>query len=70
MKPAIDILCNHFTADNIRRNFLDNPAEVETFERTGLIDNLRGRGPEDFVAYLDEAGVDRVLVSGCISTSA
>ena len=43
--PAIDILCNHFTADNIRRNFLDNPAEVETFERTGLIDNLRGRSP-------------------------
>ena len=63
MTPAIDILCNHFTADNIRRNFLDNPAEVETFERTGLIDNLTGRTPEDFVAYLDQAGVDKVLIT-------
>ena len=63
MKPAVDILCNHFTADNIRRNFLDNPAEVETFERTGLIGNLEGRTPENFVAYLDEAGVDKVLIT-------
>ena len=63
MTGAIDILCNHFTPDNLKRNFLNNPAEVETFERAGLMDNLRGHDPADFLKYLDEAGVDKVMIS-------
>jgi len=63
MTFAIDILCNHFTPDNMRRNFLNNPAEVETFERAGLIDNLKGHSPQEFVAYLDAVGVDKVMIT-------
>lgn len=63
MPTAIDILCNHFTADNIQRNFLENPGEVETFEAAGLMDNLRGHTVEEFVAYLDRVGVDKVLIT-------
>jgi predicted TIM-barrel fold metal-dependent hydrolase len=60
---AIDILCNHFTTENIERNILHNPSERDTFERLGLMDNLRGHTPKDFLSYLDGVGVDKVLVT-------
>lgn len=63
MTGAIDILCNHFTPDNINRNFLNNPSERDTFKRLGLMENLRGHTPQDFMSYLDGVGVDKVLVS-------
>jgi predicted TIM-barrel fold metal-dependent hydrolase len=63
MTGAIDILCNHFTPDNIRRNFLHNPSEVDTFTRLGLMDNLKGHEPRDFLGYLDDVKVDKVLVT-------
>ena len=63
MSGAIDILCNHFTPENIERNFLHNPAERDTFERLGLMDNLKGHTPEDFVTYMDETGLDKVLIT-------
>ena len=63
MPGAIDTLSNHFTADNIVRNFLKNPGERETFERLGLMDNLKGHTPEEFVRYLDKVGVDKILIT-------
>jgi predicted TIM-barrel fold metal-dependent hydrolase len=63
MTYAIDILCNHFTPGNIGRNFLENPAERATFERLGLMNNLKGREPEEFLRYLDGVGVDKVLIT-------
>ena len=63
MSGAIDTLSNHFTKDNIERNFLKNPGERETFEKLGLMDNLRGHTPEEFVAYMDTQGVDKILIT-------
>lgn len=63
MSGAIDILCNHFTPDNIARNFLHNPSEVDTFTRLGLMDNLKGHDPDAFLSYLDDVQVDKVLVT-------
>lgn len=63
MTGAIDILCNHFTPGNIERNFLRNPSERETFERLGLLDNLKGHDPAAFIGYLDANGVDKVMIS-------
>lgn len=63
MTGPIDILSNLVTPDSIERNFLANPAERDTFERLGLMDNLKGRSAAEFVGYLDEAGVGRVFVT-------
>lgn len=63
MPGAIDTLSNHFTKDNIERNFLNNPGERDTFERLGLMDNLRGHTPDEFVSYLDGQGVDKILIT-------
>jgi predicted TIM-barrel fold metal-dependent hydrolase len=63
MPGAIDTLANHFTPENIQRNFLGSPSEVETFTRLGLMDNLRGHTPSEFVTYLDDQGVDKVLIT-------
>ena len=63
MTGAIDILCNHFTPENIQRNFLHNPSERETFERLGLMENLKGHTPQDFLRYMDATGHDKVMVS-------
>lgn len=63
MSGAIDILCNHFTPANIQRNFLHNPSERATFERLGLMDNLKGHTPKDFLGYMDQTGLDKVLIT-------
>lgn len=69
MPGAIDSLCNHFTPENLKRNFLGNPQEVETFERLGLMDNLKGFSPEEFLDRMTAAGVDKVVITAIASWS-
>jgi len=69
MSGAIDILCNHFTPENLKRNFIDNANEAETFESAGIADNLQGLEPKEFIAYIDETGIDKVLITALKSWS-
>lgn len=66
---AIDSLSNHFTPENLKRNFLSNPTEVAAFERLGLMDNLRGKTPDAFLSHMTDAGVDKVVVTAISSWS-
>ena len=69
MSGAIDSLSNFFTPENIQKNFLNSKEEVEAFERLGLMDNLKGFTPEEFVSYMDRTGVDKVAVTAISSWS-
>jgi predicted TIM-barrel fold metal-dependent hydrolase len=69
MTGAIDSLSNFFTPESIKKNFLESQEEVEAFERLGLMDNLKGFSPDEFLSYMSDAGVDKVLVTAISSWS-
>lgn len=69
MTGAIDSLSNFFTSENIRKNFLNSKEEFEAFERLGLMDNLKGFTPTEFLAYMDRTRVDKVAVTAISSWS-
>ena len=61
---AIDIWCNNFTPDGIRKYYLEDP-EMQPFFQGKLRENLKGYSTREFLALLDEAGVEKVLTPSC-----
>jgi predicted TIM-barrel fold metal-dependent hydrolase len=59
---AIDYWCNIFTPDGIRRCFVEPDEIAEVIAWWGMESRLVGHSTPDFVAKLDAAGVDAVLV--------
>ena len=57
---AVDYWCNIFTEEGIKRTF-EEPAEVaDVVKWWGL--KFAGKTTEEFVNYMDDAGVDQVLI--------
>jgi len=57
---AVDYWCNIFTAEGIRRTFEDPPEVADVVNWWGL--KFTGKTTEEFVKYMDDAGVDQVLI--------
>ncbi len=66
---AIDILCNLFTPDSVRKNYLENEEEASRFAQVGRTKNLKGYEPADFIARMDELGMSKVLICAIITWS-
>lgn len=62
MTGVIDYWCNLFTPEGIRACFLEQEELREVFRWWRLEDHLRGYPPAEFLALLDAAGVEMVLV--------
>jgi predicted TIM-barrel fold metal-dependent hydrolase len=62
MTGVIDYWCNLFTPEGIRASFLEQEELREVFRWWRLEDHLRGYPPAEFLALLDAAGVEMVLV--------
>lgn len=62
MVQAIDILCNDFTPEGIRKNYSDNPEEASRFEQVGRARNFISYTPAEFLKRMDSLGVEKVLV--------
>ncbi len=69
MVAAIDSLSGHFTPENIDRNFLSNEEELSRFAQVGRARTLRGYSPADFMARMDEIGVDKLLICAILTWS-
>ena len=66
MTGAIDYLCGLFTPENIKKNFLEGE-EAERFESVGRLKNIRGYETTEFLAKMDEVGVDKVIIPSLIT---
>ena len=62
MSGVIDYWCNIFTPEGIRECFTDQGELAEVFRWWKLEDHLVGHSPKEFLALLDRAGVEMVLV--------
>jgi hypothetical protein len=62
MTGVIDYWCNLFTPEGIRTCFVDQEELQDVFRWWGLEDRLKGYAPGEFLALLDEAGVEMILV--------
>ena len=61
---AIDIWCNNFTDEGIRKYYLEDP-EMQPFFRGKLRENLKGHSVKEFLDILDAAEVEKVLIPSC-----
>lgn len=59
---AIDVWCNIFTPEGMKKNFADVEEIRFAFRLFGREDRLQGKPPEEFLAEMDELGVERVCV--------
>ena len=66
---AIDILCNLFTPESVRKNYSENEEEASRFAQVGRTDNLIGYEPADFIARMDGLGIDKALICAIITWS-
>ena len=66
---AIDILCNLFTPESVRKNYLENEEEAGRFAQIGRTKNLVGYEPADFIARMDELGMSKALICAIITWS-
>ena len=57
---AVDYWCNIYTEDGINRTFNGPPEVADVVKWWGL--KFTGKTTEEFVRYMDDAGVDQVLV--------
>ncbi len=69
MVRAIDILCGHFTQQNIEKNFVLNAEEASRFAQVGRARNLRGYEPPAFIERMLQLGVEKVLLCAIITWS-
>jgi hypothetical protein len=69
MTRAIDILCNHFTPESIRKNYSHNVEEAARFEQVGLTGNLKEIGPDAFVKQMAGLGIEKLLVPSIVTWS-
>ena len=66
---AIDILCNLFTPESVRKNYLENEEEASRFAQVGRTKNLIGYESADFIARMDELGMSKALICAIITWS-
>lgn len=62
MQGAIDILCNLFTPEAIRKNWYEQPEIHRLIKWWKMEERVQGVTPADFVAAMDQAGVEKVLL--------
>lgn len=58
----IDFHCNLFTHESIQKNWYDAPEIYRLIKWWKMEDRIKGKSVEEFVAMMDEAGCDKVLV--------
>lgn len=61
---AIDIWCNNFTPEGIRKYYLEDE-EMQPFFQGKLRERLKSYTTREFLALLDTAGVEKVLIPSC-----
>lgn len=59
---AIDFHCNLFTNESIKKNWYDSPEMYRLIKWWKMEDRVKGKSVADFVAMMDEASCDKVLV--------
>lgn len=59
---AIDYWCNIFTKEGLDAGWREQPEIAEVVEWWGMGDRLVDRTPEEFGTYMDDAGMDVVLI--------
>lgn len=57
---AIDYWCNLYTPEGVKHTFVDPPEVADVVKWWGL--EFVGMSTEEFVPYMDEAGLDMVLI--------
>jgi hypothetical protein len=66
---AIDILCNLFTPEGIKRAFWTHEESLKLMKWWHMEDRVKGVPVEEFIKVLDEAGVDKVLIPALMMRS-
>lgn len=59
---AIDFHCNLFTPESIQKNWYDQPEIHRLIKWWRMEDRVQGRSVDDFVAMMDEAGLEKALI--------
>jgi hypothetical protein len=59
---AIDFHCNLFTPECIQKNWYDQPDMYRLIKWWCMEDRVQGKSPDDFVAMMDEAGLEKALI--------
>lgn len=59
---AIDILCNDFSPEGIRKNYAENEEEKSRFAQVGRTHNFVGYETSEFLRRMDALGVEKLLV--------
>ncbi|MGH6880804.1 amidohydrolase family protein [Hypericibacter sp.] len=59
---AIDILCNDFSPEGIRKNYAENEEEKSRFAQVGRTHNFVGYETPEFLRRMDALGVEKLLV--------
>ena len=58
----IDFHCNLFTPQSIQKNWYDAPEMYRLIKWWKMEDRVKGKTVDEFIAMMDEAGCDKVLV--------
>ena len=59
---AIDFHCNLFTPESIRKNWYDQPEIHRLIKWWRMEDRVQGKSVDEFVAMMDEAGLEKALI--------
>lgn len=59
---AIDFHCNLFTPECIQKNWYDQPEMYRLIKWWRMEDRVQGKSVGDFVAMMDEAGLEKALI--------
>lgn len=62
MVKAIDIWHMPFTPALMKKAYIDVKEQHDVLEWWGLLDRVKGRTPKKFVADMDDAGIDKVII--------
>ena len=60
MTKVIDYWHQPFTAEGMKRAYIDDPEQNQVTKWWGL--NVEGRTPEEFIADMDKNGIDKVMI--------
>ena len=63
MTRAIDIICNDFTPNGIRKNYIENEEEHSRFEQVGRAQRVQSFEVSEFKDRMDKLGVEKVFVA-------
>lgn len=59
---AIDFHCNLFTHESIQKNWYDQPDMYRLIKWWRMEERVQGKTVDEFVAMMDEAGLDKALI--------